>query len=127
MSLGEEDDEDDLQDDEERHVRRAPPVREVEHAELCLEYPVESWSTPFSSSTTTTKRPYELYDGFCKLSWVLLVCLGSMAQGSKARASVELWEKSFQISLYSSLCLFVYHASLCNKSMAITTAIIVNI
>ena len=46
--LGEEDDEDDLQDDEERHVRGAPPVRKVEHCEdrsfprSCSSHPVES-------------------------------------------------------------------------------------
>ena len=36
--------------------------------------------------------------------WVPLACLGSMAQGSRAGASVEL---SFQTSLYRSFCLLV--------------------
>ena len=34
--LREEDDEEDLQEDEEGNVRRAPPVREVEHVDGCL-------------------------------------------------------------------------------------------
>ena len=39
---------------------------------------------------------------------VPLACLGSMAEGSWAGTSVQLWENSFQMSLDSSFCLLVY-------------------
>ena len=38
---------------------------------------------------------------------VPLACLGSMAEGSWAGTSVQLWENSFQTSLNSSFCLLV--------------------
>ena len=38
---------------------------------------------------------------------VPLACLGSMAEGSWAGTSVQLWENSFQTSLCSSFCLLV--------------------
>ena len=38
---------------------------------------------------------------------VSLACLGSMAQGSWAGTSVELWDNSFQTSLYNSFGLLV--------------------
>ena len=42
---------------------------------------------------------------------VLLTSLGSRAQGSRAGTAVELWENSFQTSLYRSFCLLVVEES----------------